>query len=375
MSDSRVFPQVLKAYRMLLRYFRSRKIGAGGQVPTQVQFRQALGFSNDTLTRAMKWLVADGVIERRKGKGTVVLDLTKARLNAHTVALAAVAHNTLHHVSFDSQLFYALDSHIRQTLGAQVQIMVHRIDKHAKAVWPLHTFTGLEARVVQGEIDAVICSVATDPEAVDQLTAMGVPWLYVGSWEKAQTGVVIDQKPMMHQACEMLCQRGCERISVVVRDMKKTKSLFGYQPWKAYQQALAVYGFKTQPLLETDDISLEAGRQLGHQILQLPPDQRPQGLVILNDILASGLTDVLRDQVSYRPEIAVQANVSSMLIFGLPVIRFDVDVDLLAQQTVGLLRQKCMNPDAKSQAVQWFSPHLAHERAKDMQTPAMISIG
>ena len=43
----------------------------------------------------------------------------------------------------------------------------------------------------------------------------------------------------------------------------------------------------------------------------------------------------------------------------------------LAQQVVELLRQKWVEP-AKVTGTQWFAPHMAHENARDMQTPALV---
>lgn len=368
MIQSRIHPQALKAYRMILRYLRSQKMKTGELVPSQPELRQILNFSNDTLTRAMKWLVEDGVLERRQRVGTVLLDMGEARLDDHTVMLAMVPHTTLPDEPFYGHLLRALEGYAREMLGAQVRIMAHEIDKPGNAIWPMNTFPGLEAMANNGDVDAVICPIAVDPDATAALTDSGVPWLHVSSWEKTQLGVVIDQKPMMLQACQMLCERGCKRLGVVTKDARDNRRI---RYWKAYQRASRLYGFQAMDPLETSAISLEAGRVLARRMLKMPARQRPDGLVVINDVLASGLTDVLRDQDLYRPEIAVQANVPSTLIFGLPVIRFDVDVYQLAQQVVALLKQKWTQPSVQG-GTQWFAPHMAHQCARDMQVPALV---
>ncbi len=368
MTEVRNHPQALKAYRMILRYLRSQKVTVGQLLPTQAELRQELNFSNDTLTRAMKWLVEDGVLERKQRAGTMVLDMSKARLDDHTVMLAMVPHNTLPDEPFYGHLLRALEGYIREILGAQVRIMAHVIDKHGNAEWPLNTFPGLEEMVLQGDIDAVICPIAVASDDTAPLTKLGVPWLHVSSWEKTNAGVVIDQQPMMLQACEMLVSRGCKRLAVVTKD---ARARHHNRYWNAFIQASEMHSFQTAPILEAGDISLEAGRQLARRILKMPVRQRPDGMVVINDVLASGLTDVLRDQKAYQPEIAVQANVPGTLIFGLPVIRFDVDVYRLAKQVVQLLKHSWLSPEILASR-QWLIPHMAHERARDMQTPAMI---
>jgi DNA-binding LacI/PurR family transcriptional regulator len=368
MTQTRNHPQALKAYRMILRYLRSRKVAVGELVPTQAELRQELNFSNDTLTRAMKWLVEDGVLERKQRAGTVVLDMSRARLDDHTVMLAMVPHTTLPDEPFYGHLLRALEGYVREILGAQVRIMAHVVDMPGNAVWPMHTFPGLEEMIREGDIDAVICPIAVDPDQTSQFTKLGVPWLHVSSWEKTDAGVVIDQQPMMLQACEMLVQRGCKRLSVVTKDARARNH---NRYWNAFVQASEMHGFESAPILEAGDISLEAGRQLARRILKMPARQRPDGMVVINDVLASGLTDVLRDQKAYHPEIAVQANVPGTLIFGLPVIRFDVDIYKLAKQVVHQLMHCWLSPDHPVTR-QWLIPHMAHERARDMQTPAMV---
>jgi DNA-binding LacI/PurR family transcriptional regulator len=140
--------------------------------------------------------------------------------------------------------------------------------------------------------------------------------------------------------------------------------------WNTLVKSSQVHGFELLPAIEAGNISLEAGRQLARRILKLPAKQRPDGILIINDVIASGMTDVLRDQMAYRPQIAVQANVPGTLIFGLPVIRFDVDVYRLAMQVVQLLKTNWTAPQEKTDR-QWLVPHMAHESARDMQTPAM----
>lgn len=367
MLEPRIHPQAVKAYRMILRYLRSRKVEAGDLVPTQPELRQALNFSNDTLTRAMKWLVEDGVLDRKQRAGTVVLDLGKARLDEHTVMLAMVPHTTLPDEPFYGHLLRALEGYVREILGAQVRIMAHVVDKRGNAVWPMHTFPGLEEMILGGDVDAVICPIAVDSVATKQFSDLGVPWLHVSSWEGTAEGVVIDQKPMVMQACRMLVERGCNRIGAVSKDARANNHA---RYWNTLVKSSQTLDFELLPALEAGDISLEAGRQLARRILKMPAKQRPDGMLIINDVIASGMTDVFRDQAVYRPEIAVQANIPGTLIFGLPVIRFDVDVYRLAMQVVQLLQTKWTSPREKTDR-QWLVPHMAHERARDMQTPAI----
>jgi DNA-binding LacI/PurR family transcriptional regulator len=168
----------------------------------------------------------------------------------------------------------------------------------------------------------------------------------------------------------MMVERGCKRIGVILRENHRIKHVENLRFYKAYQNASAEYGFKTMPMIEAGDISLEDGREVARRLLKMPAKQRPDGLMVINDMLAAGLTDVLRDTQAYRPQIAVQTNTPGSLIFGIPVIRFDVDVYHLARDVVRLLQTVWQQPSLDSQC-RWAAPFMAHERARDMQIPAM----
>lgn len=370
MYDMNVYPQVVRAYRMILRHIRAARMQAGDLVDSQPDLRQILNYSNITLSRAMECLVNDGVLERRKRAGTIVLDLSKARLTEHTVALAMVPHTTLPNEPYYGHLLRALEGYVREILGAQIRIVVHHLGSRQYPAWPLSTFPGLDEMVLNAEVDAVICPIGVRVKDVTHLAQMGVPWLHVGSDEESPSGVVIDQEPMIQRACRMLVERGSCRIGLILRKVSSFHSVDKLRFFHAYHAASQEHGFKTMPLIESEDISLEDGRQVARQLLKLPTRQRPEGLIVINDMLAAGLTDVLRDTPAYRPHIAVQANTPGSLIFGVPVIRFDVDIYQLAQQVVSLLQQSWQQPSEGLQC-RWIVPYLAHEQARDMQIPAM----
>lgn len=361
-------PQVIKAYRLVLRYLRTRQMKTGELLPAQPQLRQELGFGNDTLVKAMKWLMEDGVLERRQRVGTMVCDISKATLVDHKVVLAMVSHTKLANEPFYGNLMRSLDGYVGQILGAQMRIITQRDTESCLSKWPLESFTGLKELIDAGDVDAVICPIGTAVQDVQQVMSMGIPWLHVSSWEQPLCGVAIDPKPMLMEACQMLIERGCQRISLVNYRMRIPE-----QPrlWEGYSQASSELGFEMQPILVTGEISIDAGRRLAQRLLQMPLDQRPDGLMLIHDTVASGVTDVLRDQLAYRPQIAVHANVPGSVIFGIPVIRFDVDIYKLARQTVDLLQTLWKHPH-DSANYQWYVPMMKHQCARDVQMSTML---
>ena len=59
---------------------------------------------------------------------------------------------------------------------------------------------------------------------------------------------------------------------------------------------------------------IDAGRNIGEYLLARPAEQRPDGLIITNDLVAMGLVETIRVGSNYRPKIAVQTNLQSPLI-------------------------------------------------------------
>ncbi|MFW5798306.1 MAG: GntR family transcriptional regulator, partial [Planctomycetota bacterium] len=70
----RARPRTLDAYRYIMRTIRRQKLAAGDRLPPQEELRQASSFSHDSLGAAMQILVREGVLTRRAGLGTIVLD-------------------------------------------------------------------------------------------------------------------------------------------------------------------------------------------------------------------------------------------------------------------------------------------------------------
>jgi DNA-binding LacI/PurR family transcriptional regulator len=176
---------------------------------------------------------------------------------------------------------------------------------------------------------------------------------------------------MVDQACQMMSTRGCKQIAMVCRKTDKNDDVSQLRFMHAYKRASIDYGFKTMKLVVADDISLEDGREVARHLLKVPEGRRPDGLIVINDMLTAGMTDVFRDESSYQPHIAVQANIPGSLIFGVPVIRFDVDVYELARLVVEQLRKAWQQFDAESLRHDYV-PHLAHENARDMQISALV---
>ena len=77
----------------------------------------------------------------------------------------------------------------------------------------------------------------------------------------------------------------------------------------------------------------------------MKPADRPDGLILFDDYLTMGLTDRLGEQPTYRPEITTTANRQAPLLYSLPVMRFELDIEAIARTAVDMVMRRLLDPD------------------------------
>jgi DNA-binding LacI/PurR family transcriptional regulator len=106
------------------------------------------------------------------------------------------------------------------------------------------------------------------------------------------------------------------------------------------------------------------GWRVAEQLLDMPEEKRPDGLIVIDDRIATGLTAALATaDGDYRPEMVVQTNRQSPLAFALPVVHFEVDVDELARRAVRNLMQRLLNPKLPFK-VDWIYPKMRTDASR-----------
>lgn len=348
--------QVAKACKCIVRHIHSRNLLSGAKLPTQAEFRQTTEFSNDTLSAAMRLLAGAGVLTRKKKAGTVVDNPDAVVRGLWTVGLAFSA-DAICNIPFFSQLLGALQSQVAQAecrcrfyLGTAV-VSGPRFFSH----FPL-----LEDDLADGRLDAVIVPAEIEQSSWDKFLAGGGVPVYVGSCDRQRCAVLIEQKTMVLQAVAQLARQGCRRPAIATYAYPHP----GYDHyWDGLQSSLAKAGLP--PVMEPPCNSgwmrgAAGGRRMAADLLARPPEQRPDGLVVLDDWLAMGLAAALREAGGYTPKVVVQCNKQAPLAFALPVIRFQVDVEELAARAVALMLER-LNAPARPERILWLQPLLAED--------------
>lgn len=341
------------ACKALMRYIRARNLGPKDKLPPQKELRAELRFSNDTLTSAMKRLVASGMLVRRTGAGTILADDSPATIRSlWTVGILLHPTTAMLHMPFWAQLTQSLHSRI---VGGGYEVRQFGMKGEIDHLPGQADFPGLPEAIGARRVDALVTLPWFEPGDWAEVRRQGVGMCSAGPWESAPCGVIIDQKPGVAWAVRRLVEHGCRRLAVVSENVPSP----GFERfWVGFEQGLAsvraaheVHGFEPVPALASGGYG---GQRVAERLLALPADERPDGLIVIEDQLALGLTTTLLHS-DYRPAIVIQANRQAALSMALPVFRYEVDIEALAEQAVELLLDQLYAPQAPPE-VRWYEP-------------------
>lgn len=339
--------------RDLARLIHTRRLAAGDRLPPQEELRQAGGYSNKTLSAAMTILTLNGMIRRKSKVGTVVVDPSAIIRGLWRVGLCVLPATTSH--AFYAQLFHRVQM---QLLKAQCTTTVFLMGPVSDGQsFSIPHFPALAGELLSGRLDAImaLCEMTIQRGAP---AARTLPVVHAGSWEKAGTGVVIDSGATAERSVKLLASRGCRRLRVV-SIAPPTESYQRF--WTGFRRGMTAAGlsFDESCRMHGGEGAI-GGHRVAEALLQLPGRRRPDGLIIVDDRVATGLTSTLAAKSSYRPTIVVQTNMQAPLAYALPVIHFQVDVDELAQRATSMLLTRLLDVSLPSQR-QWLVPQLLDE--------------
>jgi DNA-binding LacI/PurR family transcriptional regulator len=152
--------------------------------------------------------------------------------------------------------------------------------------------------------------------------------------------ILVDYPAMIAEAAVRLLDGKARRIALIGVDFK------GLALEEIFRQ---VAGGNRANGVATEVIDswpgLESGAEVARALLQRPAAQRPEALIFADDFAAAGAAQTLAAQPDYRPGLASMANKQLPQSWALPVIRFEVDLDEVAERVVGMLAEAMLNPD------------------------------
>jgi hypothetical protein len=326
---------VAAACKSIARYIHRQQLSVGDTLPPQRELRHTLGFSNNTLDPAMEFLVDLGVFARRPRNGTVIRDLAPLQRLTWTIGVATI---DLPVRGVGASIAWVLHAIQHQIARRHSTCHVYFRDEHPR--WPhrLADFPGLEEGVEAGAIDGLIVPAKMDAAAIARA---GIPAVEIGLMTSAMPFAILADYPgMIAEATARLLEAKARRIALV--------------SWRfdsgAFEEMLrqaaggnGATGVATEVIESLP--SLAAGTEVARALLQRPASRRPDALIFTDDFTAVGAVQTLAAQPDYRPGLATMANKQLPQPWALPVVRFDLDLDEVAERTVGLLAETMLNPE------------------------------
>ncbi len=352
--------QVEVAVKALLRLIWVNGLGPGDRLPTHWELCRRIGVSTHSLTPAMRRLVGAGVLARKPKAGTVVIDPDAYREPLWRVGVA----ENFETLRGASPFFSVLGACVQNELvrgGCWPRLYLRQMptERHSDA---LADYPRLAADAASGLLDAAICLGNLDRGAWRRV-AGNAP--LCGFNEVSECGAQIDLRTMVREAVRCLAAQGARRVAVV----RKARHPAERDLRAGFSEGLAVAGLRPQTMgnasaapkasatLTNTVTHMMAGARVAQSLLALPAARRPDGLIVLDDYMAAGLTAVLREGGGYRPRIAVVTHLQAPQVYALPVLRFELDIAELARRGVAILAERLRNPDLPGR-VEWVAPRL-----------------
>lgn len=345
--------QVLKASKAIVRHIHAHGLGPGDKLPSQAALRTTTGFSNDTLSSAMKFLGDTGILVRKAGSGTRVKNPDATVRGLWNVGVAAVSKSVLSNIPFFAQELGFVQAHLSE-IGCRCRLYYPPVKSAVSAPMGFAAFPHLMADLSDGDLDAVISLADVDIASWPNRVA---PPVFIGIRDDVPLGVLIDWRSMVRQAVQLLVRQGCRRLAVVSIDPPRPGHLCF---WRGFQEGLALAGLPEaagESITDRPGISVrQRGRWPAATLLARQKEQRPDGIIVTDDWLAMGLTAALHDAGGYVPRLAVQTNRQAPLSFALPATRFEVDADALAVRGVEMVLARLKKPVPARPETVWMCP-------------------
>jgi hypothetical protein len=327
--------RVNAACKQIARYICQHGLGVGDTPPPQSELRRDFGFSNCSLSPAMQVLVDMGLITRSNGSGTVIRDLAPLNRLTWTFGVATVDEPSRGPGAAIAWILHAMQRQI-----ARRHSTCHVYFRDVNPRWPhrLADFPGLAEDVEAGAIDGLIVPPEMDAAAI---AGAGIPAVETGFMTSAiPFAVLVDYPAMIAEAAASLLNGNVRRIALVGHDVRSgsIEEIVRQTAGGSGKNSVATETITLYP-------GLEAGAAVARALFQRPAAKRPDALIFADDFAAAGAAQTLAAQPDYRPRLATMANKQLPQSWALPVMRFELDLDEVAERTVCLLGEAMLNPD------------------------------
>lgn len=338
----------------------ARSLGPGKKLPTVSELCEKTRVSVKTLDRALSELETRRLILRRNGVGIFVSPDVDKRV------IALICDPMIFGPGQVSTFWETLLQEVRERAASDNQLL----DLHFMSIvgnsmrLPSNVVADIRSRRIDGVL--MVGTYRDGARWIEDSRVALVVFAGPGSHR-----VAIDTAAIIDLGARALARRGCRRIALWgpesrVIDTEAANELRRSRI-AAFEQALAAFGLPCAPeLIGADRVTVapgpwiqasrsqEQGYRLGLECFRGPAERRPDGIVIIDDVMAVGVFAALQE-LGFRPgadvQIASHTNRGSATLAGWEnnVIRLEIDPKLLTKAMFKQLdRLMAGEPDVES---------------------------
>jgi DNA-binding LacI/PurR family transcriptional regulator len=333
--------------------------GAGNKLPTVDELCESLGTSRATLDNALSELEARNIVLRKRGSGIYV----SPKIGYKNIAVA-FSHAS-EWANIVSPFWGILQDLLWQRGLERAPQREHEYSFHLLR----HDVGGdrssvrgnFEDMLAAGRFDGVLC-VRPDEPLQHLMTASGIPIVGFAVGPEAGWSAGFDIVEMFRLGVEHLIQQGCRRIMMVPAFNFALGTFEKIERISQSSEAL-IEDFRLKYAADYANmprVHQDFGEQAAAIIFGAPRGERPDGLIVLDDMVTDGLIKALYE-LDIRPgrdvRIASHANTGSPVLRGwerrLTLIESDPDTLVSALfETLDILLDGGV-PERRSQLLPW----------------------
>ena len=320
-----------QAKQLLVRYIHDTQMERGEKLPGQDYFRRKFNYGTTTIGAAIKQLQKDGVLKVKDKIGAYLLNPNANGHISRTIALTAV------HLE-DSMFYSTVASFLLTKLMERGCLMrlFYCENPGVKLECSLDDFQGLRRCIDNGEIQGIIHIDDFCKETESFLHENHIPSISLGGGNtaSAKCGIFINQLGTMLKGAKILRDIGIKRPAVMLnktlyKHFKKEFELIISDTWGSLPPNSFYYAYNEY-----------GGRNIAWDYINLPQNQRPDGMIILDDIVGGAFTSELAIHLNKEelPLCVVMRNKQMNIPFSLPkVVYFDVDLAAFSEKAVNII--------------------------------------
>ncbi|EDM27295.1 hypothetical protein LNTAR_21315 [Lentisphaera araneosa HTCC2155] len=313
--------QVAACCRDIVRYIASNELSVGDKLPSQEELRKVLNYSHNSVTPAMNLLVESGMLGRKRGLGTVVLNLKSQPKGLWRIGLAF----GLMDVNHKSQYQNVLTSYLQeqsQKNHCHIRFYVLNYDKKDQ-LHELSHFGMLENDCQAGRLDGIISSAYFSQTAIDQAMGYHIPICKLGKHENYQLKIEYSEESF-HALAQNMLNEGDKILYL------------GSLDEKAHHHYLTNY---------QEFVHLSTNTPVD-SLLELIKNKGFDNIIVRNDVVALELSSLMSQHGLTNPLI-IQSNKQVPLYYSTPVRKIELDIEHLAQQALEMTIHAISSQDYK----------------------------